>query len=107
MRVLAVVIQRHVAFYHMLVLGYVPENGAHMLYAGKHQRHGFVVQNFVEAVVYFQHPLAHAFVLFVASMLFMHLENKLVPVSLLVAFGALFVGTLYAWLTTPLEDAHH
>ena len=50
---------------------------------------------------------ALAFVLFVASMLFMHLENKLVPVSLLVAFGALFVGTLYAWLTTPLEDAHH
>jgi cytochrome c oxidase subunit 1 len=49
---------------------------------------------------------ALALVLGVGSMLFMHMENKLVPVGMIVTFGALFVGTLYAWLTTPLEDAH-
>jgi hypothetical protein len=50
--------------------------------------------------------VAFAMVAMVGSMIFMHGENKLFAVAMILGFGALFVGMLYNWLLTPLESEH-
>jgi hypothetical protein len=39
-------------------------------------------------------------------MLFSHLENRAPFYIILMGGAALLVGSLYAWLTTPLEEGH-
>jgi cytochrome c oxidase subunit 1 len=53
-------------------------------------------------------PLIVAFGLLVmfAGMLFMHRESKMLAVSINITGALIMVFGLYAWLTTPLEDAH-
>ena len=53
-------------------------------------------------------PLVMAFgmIVMVSGLLFMHRESKLLAISINLTGAAVMVGALYAWLTTPLEDAH-
>ena len=50
--------------------------------------------------------VAFGLVLMISGMLFMHRESKMLAISINLAGAAVMVGALYAWLTTPLEDAH-
>jgi cytochrome c oxidase subunit 1 len=51
--------------------------------------------------------VAFAMCFMVAGMLFMHREDKTIALTIILSGAAVFVGGLYHWLTTPLEDAHH
>jgi cytochrome c oxidase subunit 1 len=50
---------------------------------------------------------ALAMVVMISGMLFMHRESKALALAIIFSGAAVFIGGLYAWLTTPLEDAHH
>jgi cytochrome c oxidase subunit I len=50
--------------------------------------------------------VAFGMVLMISGMLFMHRESKTLAIGVILTGAALMWGTLYAWLTTPLEDAH-
>jgi hypothetical protein len=41
-----------------------------------------------------------------SSLPFMYAGNMVVAYSMMAIGGAMFVGFLYAWLTTPMEDPH-
>jgi cytochrome c oxidase subunit I len=53
-------------------------------------------------------PLVMAFglVLMVSGLLFMHRESKTLALAVILGGATIMVTALYAWLTTPLEDAH-
>ena len=53
-------------------------------------------------------PLVMAFgmVVMVSGLLFMHRESKTLALSVILGGATIMVVALYAWLTTPLEDAH-
>jgi hypothetical protein len=41
-----------------------------------------------------------------SGLIFMHLENKAIAFTLMFGGAAILVGFLYAWLLSPLEEAH-
>jgi hypothetical protein len=51
--------------------------------------------------------VAGGIMMIVTGMLFMHVDNKLVPWGIIVTGSLVFTLGLYAWLLTPLEDEHH
>jgi hypothetical protein len=42
----------------------------------------------------------------ISGMLFIHRDSKALFYTLVLGGAALLVGSLYAWLTTPLEAEH-
>jgi cytochrome c oxidase subunit 1 len=45
-------------------------------------------------------------VIMISGMLFVHRESKALFLAVVLGGAALLVGSLYAWLTSPLEEAH-
>ena len=42
-----------------------------------------------------------------SGLLFIHRPSKAIALTLILSGAAILVGTLYAWLLTPLEPEHH
>jgi len=42
-----------------------------------------------------------------SGLIFIHLENKAAAFTLIFGGAAGLIGFLYAWLLSPLEEAHH
>ena len=41
-----------------------------------------------------------------SGLLFIHRESKTIAFSLIATGASMLIGFLYAWLTSPLEEAH-
>jgi heme/copper-type cytochrome/quinol oxidase subunit 1 len=51
--------------------------------------------------------VAASIIVMFSGLIFIHEQNKAMAFTLMFGGAAGLVGFLYAWLTTPLEDAHH
>jgi hypothetical protein len=50
--------------------------------------------------------VAAGIIIMFSGLIFIHLENKTVAFTLIGVGAAMLVGFLYAWLLSPLEEAH-
>ena len=51
--------------------------------------------------------VAAGIIIMFSGLLFIHLQNKMMAFTLMFGGAAILVGFLYAWLLSPLEEAHH
>jgi cytochrome c oxidase subunit I len=51
--------------------------------------------------------VAAGIIIMFSGLIFLHLQNKPAAFTLMFGGATILVGFLYAWLTSPLEEAHH
>ena len=51
--------------------------------------------------------VAAGIIIMFSGLLFIHRPSKAIALTLMLSGAAILVGTLYAWLLTPLEPEHH